>query len=300
MLLSVVIPVYNAERFLKRCLDSVFAAGETLKAREAGSAVEVICVDDGSTDGSLAVLRNYGRSVVVLSQANRGQGPARDAGLARATGDCVTFVDSDDFVPAHAFAFLVRAAVESDAPVVSSMSFAKDVETIDEPSFAWQMRRASQMAGEKVQYSVCGKLFRRELLRGRRFLPCVFEDFAYATEVFCDIDRFAAIREPLYVYCSNAGSASTIRSKLTESKVAASFSVIRHVLEWAKGKPAMPFALRQAADGLSSTIGQVYKSCDPALAAAFRPQYRELTTGFPALTGRLTIKARYRLWRLGK
>jgi len=300
MVLSVIIPVFNAERFLGRCLDSVFASADRLAVRCPDFKTEVICVDDGSSDGSLAALRRDGRPLVVVSQENRGQGPARDAGLARATGDYVTFVDSDDFVPAHAFPFLMRAALESGAPVVSSMRFARDVETLAESAFSWRMRKARQMAGEKVQYSVCGKLFRRDLLRNRRFLPCVFEDFTYATEVFCDIDRFAAIREPLYVYCSNAGSVSTIRSKMTAEKVEASFCVIRHVLDWAHGKPSEAFALRQAADGLSSTIGQVYKAHDPALTSVFHPLYRDLTVAFPALTGALSLKARCRLWRLGK
>jgi len=304
MQLSVIIPVYNTGSFLMRCLDSVFVAAEVLRHRtettgEADS-VEVICVNDGSTDGSLAVLRAYKRPIVIISQPNRGQGPARDAGLARATGDFVMFLDSDDIIPAHALFFFMRAAKESGAPVVMTMSFARDDEKLAEPAFSWRMRKSCRIAGMKTQYSVCGKLFRRDILLGRRFLPCVFEDFAYMTVVFCDIDRFAAIRAPLYIYCSNAGRASIIRSGLTVRKVEDSIRVIRYVLEFARGKTSERFALRQASDGLSSAIGQVYKSHDPTLAAVFRPLYRQLVTDFPVVTGGLTLKARYRLWRMGE
>lgn len=89
---SVVIPVYNTEPYLRQCLDSVVA--QTLRD------VEVICVDDGSTDGSLEILREYeardGR-VTVLQQQNQFAGVARNRGMERARGDYLVFWDSDDF-----------------------------------------------------------------------------------------------------------------------------------------------------------------------------------------------------------
>lgn len=89
---SVVIPVYNTEPYLRQCLDSV--VGQTLRD------IEVICVDDGSTDGSLEVLREYeardGR-FTVLQQRNQFAGVARNRGMERARGDYLVFWDSDDF-----------------------------------------------------------------------------------------------------------------------------------------------------------------------------------------------------------
>ena len=91
MQLSVVIPVYNAERYLSRCLDSVLA--QTLRD------IEVICVDDGSTDSSPEILGKY-RSmdsrVRVIRQENSGQGAARNRGIDAATGGSLCFVDADD------------------------------------------------------------------------------------------------------------------------------------------------------------------------------------------------------------
>lgn len=101
MTLTVIIPVYNVAPWLRECLDSVCAAAEKVKA-------EVICVDDGSTDGSSAILDEYARRqsnnptisnqtiFKVLHQKNAGPGPARNAALKIAQGEWITFVDADD------------------------------------------------------------------------------------------------------------------------------------------------------------------------------------------------------------
>lgn len=90
---SVIIPVYNIEKFLSACLDSV--CSQTLKD------IEIICVDDGSTDSSLAILHRYKKQderVIVLTQQNQGAGAARNYGLSIAKGEYLAFLDSDDFL----------------------------------------------------------------------------------------------------------------------------------------------------------------------------------------------------------
>ena len=89
---SVIIPVYNTERYLKQCLDSVI--GQTLRD------IEIICVDDGSTDNSLDILNEYAkcdRRILVIQQENAGAGAARNNGLAIAKGQYCSFLDADDF-----------------------------------------------------------------------------------------------------------------------------------------------------------------------------------------------------------
>lgn len=93
---SVIIPVYNVEQYLRECLDSVL--GQTLKE------IEVICVDDGSTDRSLDILREYEKQdarVKVLTQPNTNAGAARNHGLKYAKGKYLSFLDSDDFFEAN-------------------------------------------------------------------------------------------------------------------------------------------------------------------------------------------------------
>ena len=107
--ISVIIPVYNAEDHLRQCLAS--ALGQTLKG------IEVICVNDGSTDGSAAILAEIAAKddrVRVLTQANCGQGMARNRGLEIAQGEYVAFLDADDLYPdAETLADLVSAADRS-------------------------------------------------------------------------------------------------------------------------------------------------------------------------------------------
>jgi len=86
---SIIIPTYNAEGSLQKCLDSVLA--QELRA------AEVILINDGSTDGTAAIAKSYGESITYLEQENAGQGAARNAGLSVANGSFVAFLDADDY-----------------------------------------------------------------------------------------------------------------------------------------------------------------------------------------------------------
>lgn len=90
--ISVILPVYNEERYLRKCLDSLCA--QTLKE------IEIICVDDGSTDHSLNILKEYGKQddrITILTQKNLYAGAARNYGMSHANGTYLLFLDSDDF-----------------------------------------------------------------------------------------------------------------------------------------------------------------------------------------------------------
>src|SRR5208283_3845450 len=93
ILVSVIIPVYNAERYLRECLDSV--------VNQSLHEIEIICVNDGSTDGSLAILDGYeenDKRFKVISKSDEGQAIARNLALTLVSGEYVVFVDSDDHV----------------------------------------------------------------------------------------------------------------------------------------------------------------------------------------------------------
>ena len=95
---SVIIPVYNVEEYLQECLDSV--VNQTLKE------IEIICVDDGSTDNSLEILKEYAQKdnrITVIMQENLHAGVARNAGLSQAKGEYVHFLDSDDWVDKNTY-----------------------------------------------------------------------------------------------------------------------------------------------------------------------------------------------------
>ena len=108
MKLSVIVPVYNVEKFLPRCLDSLLRQG-----MEVGE-YEVICVNDGSPDNSAQILANYQAKhpdiFRVVTQENQGLGGARNTGTALARGEYVAYVDSDDYLIDGAYRYLQRQA----------------------------------------------------------------------------------------------------------------------------------------------------------------------------------------------
>ena len=90
--ISVIIPVYNCQQYLEQCLDSVI--NQTLKE------IEIICVDDGSSDGSYDILQRYTKKykfINIFKQINKGAGAARNLGLKNAIGEFVAFLDADDY-----------------------------------------------------------------------------------------------------------------------------------------------------------------------------------------------------------
>lgn len=113
ILVSVIIPVYNVENYLKQCLDSVI--------RQTLNNIEIICVDDSSTDGSKKILDEYKEKdhrIRVISQPNKGAGAARNNGLLMARGKYVSFLDSDDFFEADMLEMAYKKAEEDKADFV--------------------------------------------------------------------------------------------------------------------------------------------------------------------------------------
>ena len=170
MKLSVIIPCYNAERYLGECLDSVLAQSEP--------DFEVILVDDGSRDGTLVAAQACAARdarVTVLHQENAGVCAARNLGLDRAHGEWVTFVDADDLLTPDAFATMLGAADEgTDMVVCAHETFDGEGNTrVIQPDTRWfartgeRKRRAVALRlieGDSVLNIMCGKLHRRALL----------------------------------------------------------------------------------------------------------------------------------------
>ena len=110
---SVVIPVYNMETYIEECLDSIFS--QTLKE------IEVLCIDDGSTDRSYEILKKYRekyKNLIVFRQQNQGAGIARNKGIQCANGEYICFMDPDDYyAQEQALELLYRNAKENHAVI---------------------------------------------------------------------------------------------------------------------------------------------------------------------------------------
>ena len=112
-MISILVPVYNVSKYLRQCLDSL--VNQTIKD------IEIICVDDGSTDSSHEILEEYAAAdsrIVIVTKANGGLPSARNAGLDVAKGKYVGFVDGDDYVDTDMYRKMYNAAVANDADIV--------------------------------------------------------------------------------------------------------------------------------------------------------------------------------------
>jgi len=113
--LSILIPIYNVEKYLRQCLDSVCA--QTLKN------LEIICINDGSTDKSLDVIREYAKKdprIAIINKKNSGYGDSMNRGLKKAKGEYIGIVESDDWIEPDAFATLYKLAKQHQADVVKA------------------------------------------------------------------------------------------------------------------------------------------------------------------------------------
>jgi len=297
---SIIVPVYNVEKYLARCLDSIIAQ----TARD----LEIICVNDGSTDASAAILADYAAKdprIRVLTQPNGGQAAARNAALAVATGDWVLFVDADDWIPPYAVETFLTAAAESGARVVVASDYAVDRLAAARPArVRWTRRQpalAKLVGRRKLQSAPWNKLFRREVLVGHRFIEgIVFEDWPFVTEVFGDLDAFALVRAPLYVYCKNAGSASTVRSPFTEKKAVSYLTGIAHVAAHFRDHPQRRAARRRCAVAAAMLVNKVSKTKDRALQARVRRELAALRTAGAFRYRDVPFKSLIRLFALRK
>ena len=140
---SVVVPVYNVEKYLRQCLDSI--VNQTLKD------IEIIVVNDGSKDSSLEIMQEYAakdKRVVIIDKPNSGYGNSMNCGFDRATGEYIGIVESDDYIDLDMYENLYKAAKEEDAEVVKSNFF-----------LYWSGIEEESKFNAVVPYDQCGKVF---------------------------------------------------------------------------------------------------------------------------------------------
>ena len=194
--LSFIVAAHDVEPYLARCLDSLVA--QTVRD------IEVIVVDDGSTDGTAAVLASYAHRhptlVHALRQENGGPSAARRSGFARARGRWVAFVDGDDWVSERmAELFLQQARAGADfvyAPHVNAYADG----SMSAPKFAVPQASVESIL-QQGKLTYWGKLWSRELLQGHATFPAMFyEDVAEVPALVSWVQHPAVLAEPLYFY----------------------------------------------------------------------------------------------------
>lgn len=218
-LITVIVPVYKVEDYLRRCVDSIL--------RQTYRCIEVILIDDGSPDNCGAICDEYAAAderVTVLHQRNRGLSAARNAGLAAARGDFVAFVDSDDWVHSSLLTELVRLMDEHDADI-SACKLRRTVrentpELNESPAevLVFSSRDAlHQLPGPLYGDLVVAnaKLYRKTLFDGIRYPEGrVHEDAFVAHKVIWTTSTIVFTSARLYYYWQRADSITASRDAL--------------------------------------------------------------------------------------
>ena len=152
--ISIIVPIYNIEKYLPRCLESILA--QTYKN------IEVILVDDGSVDNSGMIADTYARNdqrIIVIHQVNKGVSAARNAGLDLATGDYIGFVDGDDYIEPDMYEILMRIIDEQQVDIAHCGYQMVYPSRID---YYYNTREKQKMNREEGVF---------ELLKGRKIEP---------------------------------------------------------------------------------------------------------------------------------
>lgn len=217
---SIVVPVYNGERFIRQCLDSVL--NQTHKN------LEIICVNDGSTDQSLKILSEYVKNdsrMTVLSQKNMGMSGARNSGINVATGKYLGFVDCDDYIESTMVEKLVSIAEKTDAEIVITniLLFFEDtlqIKTFRDEILYNSLRNTTftiNQAPDMIKHiGVWDRIFRRDFIEKNQFRfidKVTYEDAAFCVQTEMKASKIALTPEHLYFYRKNAGGSITDREK---------------------------------------------------------------------------------------
>lgn len=224
-LVSVIIPAYNTESYIGKCLKSV--------QTQTYENLEVLVIDDGSTDGTGAVCRRFAEAdsrFRVLHKENSGVSDSRNLGLEQAEGKYLVFVDSDDHVKPDYVHTLVSEAEREDVQLVcGEFFFEEDGREVKHDSILGEGERMLLTRAEAIellpnkgsfQGYICSKLFlleviRREKLRFDRNVK-VWEDMLFCLEYLTRIQRVSYVGRPIYDYVQRSGSAMADEGVLNE------------------------------------------------------------------------------------
>lgn len=231
---SIIIPVYNSAAYLQRCLDSV--------TRQSLDNIEIICVDDGSTDSSYSILKEWAgkdNRIVVLQQANGRQGKARNTALAVARGEYIGMVDSDDYIPADYFERLYNTAKRNDADI-AVCGIVKEKRHRNKTVISYSKEVIKEDAASKLHLCNCppdfhpvNKLYRRSMLERQnlRFAENVqYEDVMFVLRAICEGGRMTTVPGTSYIYVQNP--TSTVNSRQTAAKQQQRYQAHRSMVDY--------------------------------------------------------------------
>jgi glycosyltransferase involved in cell wall biosynthesis len=212
-LISVIVPVYNAEKYLERCINSI--CNQTYKN------LEIILVNDGSSDNSKEISKTFVRNdsrVKLINQLNGGSSIARNTGLENATGDIISFVDSDDFIDETMLSEMHELMVIHNLDVVEIERNAELSTTVFDHSFTIENQlSAIERIIKTTAFQVWKRLYKRSVVENMRFIPnIIHQDVFFTIDIINKTESIGFLNTPLYNY--NRESIGIIRSKYSVMK----------------------------------------------------------------------------------
>lgn len=218
--LSVIVPIFNVEKYLKRCLDSII--NQTYKD------LEIICVNDGSEDNSSRIIEEYSRAdlrIKVINKSNGGLVSARKVGIKTATGMYVTYVDSDDWIEPNMYQRMMTCMLEYDPDLVAS-GFIRDygsyvlIDNEKKTGYYYGRNYDEEIKNSIADYehpfkflispSMCNKIFKtKTLLSYQMSIPdevTIDEDTICSYPYIVNANSIYILEDSYYHYCQRSGS----------------------------------------------------------------------------------------------
>ena len=207
---SIIVPIYNTGKYLKKCIDSLLSQTE--------KNIEVILVNDGSTDNSEDIIKEYkDKRIRYISKPNEGIGKTRNRGIKEAKGKYLMFIDSDDYISSNCVEVMLSMATSNNADIVIS-NFYKDydgkLENVNYPFFKPSSLKDNPDIMNMINLGPCNKLYLTELVKSNKFDEDIkYEDVNFVVSSLLKANKIVKINDYLSYYVIHSNSETTTRDK---------------------------------------------------------------------------------------
>jgi len=230
-LLNIIVPIYNSEKHLKNCLNSIL--GQTYKN------IKLLCIDDGSSDSSPEIIDKYAKidsRIFVIHKSNGGVGSARNMGLDQldySIDSYISFIDSDDYVENDYFELMIKRLETDDSDIVASTrtivnengKTVRGLKTYSEDCVIDGFQATKDVVRCNITPGVVMKVYKTALLKKKRFKEDIFigEDTEFTYRVFALSNKVSIYHCPKYINNRFSGDVSLGKSKWNNKRLISSF-----------------------------------------------------------------------------
>lgn len=297
---SVIIPVYNTEKYLQECLDSVLS--------KKIDGVQVVCVNDGSTDGSMSILQEYqarNSNLFIISQDNQGLSGARNTGIKNADGKYILFLDSDDMLYENALEEMMEVLKSNDVEILlydsDCMYETKRLKETDYKDDYYHRKKVyggpksgqlmfvEQMENDDFCDSACLMAISRQWLLDQSILfrsGMLYEDCLFVFQCFMTASKMMHINKALMIYRVREGSIMTSKPKYenVKSRMICYSEMLLYLLNH-----NLPIKTAQAVERFAETVMYHLKGLDSQLTIQERQKTNDFSTEEKLLAASLEI-----------